>query len=56
MFVILVAPDALLEQLNVYRTTSAPYSIFFVQIASNYLRERMTAILPSSNVRVPFKK
>ena len=56
MTIIFIAPGAFLEQLNVFRTTSAPYSIFFVQIASNYLGEWLAATLPPSNVRIPFTK
>ena len=32
-----VAPGAFVSQLSSYRTTYAPYSVFFVQILSNYM-------------------
>jgi len=37
-----------------YRTTSAPYSIFFVQIGSSYVGEWLAKVLPAWRVRVPF--
>ena len=49
-----VAPGAFLSQLTRYRTTYAPYSVFFVQIASSYVGEWLANLLPAWNVRVPF--
>ncbi|KAG9231484.1 OPT oligopeptide transporter protein-domain-containing protein [Amylocarpus encephaloides] len=51
-----IIPGAFLTQLNQYRTTFAPYSIFFVQIASNYIGDWMARTLPAWNVRLPFTK
>jgi hypothetical protein len=51
-----VSPGAFLEQLNQYRTTSAPYSIFFVQIAASYVGDWLARILPAVDVRIPFTK
>ncbi|CAG8956488.1 hypothetical protein HYFRA_00003874 [Hymenoscyphus fraxineus] len=48
--VLLIAPGAFLVQLNQFRTTHAPYSIFFVQIASNYLGDWMARYLPAWEV------
>ncbi|KAL2070302.1 hypothetical protein VTL71DRAFT_13328 [Oculimacula yallundae] len=52
--IIFILPGAFLSQLSHYRTTSAPYSVFFVQIASNYVGVWLAKILPAWNVRVPF--
>lgn len=51
-----VSPGAFLEQLNQYRTTSAPYSIFFVQIAASYVGDWLARTLPAVDVRIPFTK
>jgi hypothetical protein len=51
-----VSPGAFLEQINQYRTTSAPYSIFFVQIAASYVGDWMARFLPAVEVKVPFTK
>jgi hypothetical protein len=51
---IFVAPGAFLSQLSHYRTTYAPYSVFFVQIASSYLGEWLAKVLPAKEVRIPF--
>jgi hypothetical protein len=51
-----VSPGAFLEQLNQYRTTSAPYSIFFVQIAASYVGDWLSRILPAVDVKIPFTK
>jgi hypothetical protein len=51
-----VSPGAFLEQLNQFRTTSAPYSIFFVQIAASYVGDWLARFLPAVNVRIPFTK
>ncbi|CZT46692.1 related to sexual differentiation process protein isp4 [Rhynchosporium secalis] len=49
-----IIPGAFLSQMSHYRTTYAPYSVFFVQIASNYVGIWLATVLPAWNVRVPF--
>lgn len=49
-----VPPGAFLQQLNMFRTTSAPYSMFFVQIAANYVGGWLARTLPAWDVRIPF--
>jgi hypothetical protein len=39
-----------------FRTTFAPYSVLFVQIASNYAGLGLAKILPAVVVNVPFTK
>lgn len=51
---IFVAPGAFLSQMSHYRTTSAPYSVFFVQICSNYVGIWLAKILPAKTIRLPF--
>jgi hypothetical protein len=51
-----IVPGAFLTQLDQYRTTFAPYSIFFVQIASNYVGDWMAKVLPAWEIRLPFTK
>jgi len=51
-----VIPGAFLSQMSTYRTTYAPYSVFFVQIASNYSGIWLAKVLPSTIVRIPFTK
>jgi hypothetical protein len=51
-----IPPGAFLSQLNMFRTTSAPYSIFFVQIAASYAGDWLAKTLPAWNVRIPFTK
>lgn len=51
-----VVPGAFLSQLSHFRTTYAPYSVFFVQIASSYLGDWLAKVLPAWQVRVPFTK
>ncbi|KAE8446224.1 hypothetical protein EG329_012449 [Mollisiaceae sp. DMI_Dod_QoI] len=53
---IFVPPGAFLQQLNMFRTTSAPYSIFFVQIAASYLGDWLAKVLPAWDIRIPFTK
>lgn len=52
--IIFVAPGAFLSQLSSYRTTYAPYSIFFVQICSNYAGMWMVKVLPAKRLTLPF--
>ncbi len=49
-----IPPGAFLQQLNMFRTTSAPYSIFFVQIAASYMGDWLAKTLPAKEVKVPF--
>ncbi|RAL58147.1 hypothetical protein DID88_002351 [Monilinia fructigena] len=37
-----------------YRTTSAPYSVFFVQICANYVGVWLAKVLPAKTVWLPF--
>jgi hypothetical protein len=52
--ILFVLPGAFLSQMSHFRTTYAPYSVFFVQIASNYVGMWLAKILPAWNVRLPF--
>lgn len=52
--ILFVIPGAFLSQLSHFRTTYAPYSVFFVQIASNYAGLWLAKVLPAWNVRIPF--
>jgi hypothetical protein len=54
--VFFVAPGAFVSQLSSYRTTYAPYSVFFVQILSNYAGLWLAKILPAKTIRLPFTK
>jgi hypothetical protein len=49
-----VIPGAFLSQMSHFRTTSAPYSVFFVQIASNYIGIWLAKVLPAWYIKVPF--
>jgi hypothetical protein len=49
-----VVPGAFLSQMSHFRTTYAPYSVLFVQIASNYAGLGLAKTLPAVFVRVPF--
>ena len=51
-----ITPGAFLAQMAVYRTTSAPYSIFFVQIGANFLGDWLAKCLPAWEMRFPFTK
>ncbi|KAG5944888.1 hypothetical protein E4U59_006641 [Claviceps monticola] len=52
--ILFVAPGAFLSQMAHFRTTYAPYSVFFVQIASNYVGVWLAKVLPDWTVRIPF--
>ncbi|KAI1495192.1 OPT oligopeptide transporter protein-domain-containing protein [Biscogniauxia mediterranea] len=52
--IIFVIPGAFLSQMNSFRTTYAPYSVFFVQIASNYFGLWLARVLPNRQIRIPF--
>lgn len=54
--VLFVVPGAFLSQMSSFRTTYAPYSVFFVQIASDYLGTWLAKVLPAWNMRVPFTR
>ncbi|PMD32926.1 OPT superfamily oligopeptide transporter [Hyaloscypha variabilis F] len=49
-----VIPGAFLSQMSHYRTNSAPYSIFFVQICANYAGQAMARFIPPVQVNIPF--
>ena len=49
-----VVPGAFLSMMSHFRTTYAPYSVFFVQIASSYAGVWLADILPAWTVKVPF--
>ncbi|KAJ5090693.1 hypothetical protein N7532_009377 [Penicillium argentinense] len=51
--VIFVIPGAFLSQLSYFRTTSANYSVFFVQIACHYFGHFLARSLPAWVIRVP---
>jgi hypothetical protein len=50
----LVVIGAFCAQLSHFRTTYVPFSVFFVQIVSNYLGIWLAKILPAWNVKIPF--
>lgn len=54
--IIFVVPGAFLSMMSHYRTTYAPYSIFFVQIASSYAGDWLAKILPTRDIRIPLTK
>ncbi len=54
--IIFIAPGAFLDTMNSYRTTSAAYSVFFVQIASHYTGKWLARVLPSKEVNLGFVK
>lgn len=47
-----IVPGAFIDTLNAYRTTSAAYSIFFVQIALHWAGKGLAAILPHKSVSI----
>lgn len=50
--IIFVSPGAFISTLNSYRTTSAAYSIFFVQICSHWLGKWLAKILPTKQYKL----
>ncbi|KAI0440650.1 OPT oligopeptide transporter protein-domain-containing protein [Xylaria telfairii] len=54
--IIFVVPGAFLSQINTFRTTYAPYSVFFVQIASNYVGLWLARVLPNRQISIPLTK
>ncbi|KAH1315106.1 hypothetical protein KXX65_008765 [Aspergillus fumigatus] len=51
-----VVPGAFLSQMSHYRTTQAPYSVFFVQIACHYVGHFLARWLPAWTIRIPLTK
>ncbi|PKX96015.1 OPT family oligopeptide transporter [Aspergillus novofumigatus IBT 16806] len=54
--VLFVVPGAFLSQMSHYRTTQAPYSVFFVQIACHYVGHFLARWLPAWTIRIPLTK
>lgn len=54
--ILFIVPGAFLSMMSRYRTTYAPYSVFFVQIASSYVGTWFAKYLPAWEIRVPFTK
>jgi OPT family oligopeptide transporter len=48
--ILFIVPGAFLSQMSYFRTTSAAYSVFFVQIASNYVGQWLAKILPNKKI------
>ena len=48
--IIFIIPGAFIDTMNSFRTTSAAYSIFFVQIASHWCGKWLARILPNKQV------
>ncbi|KAG9669149.1 OPT superfamily oligopeptide transporter, partial [Aureobasidium melanogenum] len=48
--ILFIVPGAFLSQMSYFRTTSAAYSVFFVQIASNYVGMWLAKILPNKKI------
>lgn len=51
-----VIPGAFMSQLSHYRTTYIPFSVFFTQVASNYIGIWMGEGLPAWEIRIPFTR
>ncbi|GJC77242.1 oligopeptide transporter 8 [Colletotrichum liriopes] len=54
--VVFVIPGAFLSMMSHFRTTYAPYSVFFVQIASSYVGVWLAKVLPAWEVRIPLTR
>lgn len=50
---VFVVPGAFLSQMSYFRTTKAPYSVFFVQIACHYAGHFLARVLPAWVSRLP---
>lgn len=50
--IIFILPGAFLDTMNSYRTTSAAYSIFFVQICSYWVGKWLAKILPRKQIGI----
>jgi OPT family oligopeptide transporter len=48
--ILFIVPGAFLSQMSYFRTTSAAYSVFFVQIASNYVGQWLAKVLPNKKI------
>lgn len=48
--VLFILPGAFLDTMNYYRTTSAAYSVFFVQIASYWCGKWLAKVLPNKSI------
>lgn len=53
---IFIIPGAFIDTMNSFRTTSAAYSIFFVQIAGHWCGKWLARVLPARNVRLGLLK
>ncbi|KAJ5156490.1 hypothetical protein N7492_009293 [Penicillium capsulatum] len=51
--IIFVIPGAFLSQMSYFRTTKAPYSVFFVQIACHYAGHFLAKSLPDWVIGIP---
>jgi hypothetical protein len=51
--ILFVSPGTFFAQLSSFRTTYAPYSVFFVQITSNYVGIWLAQVLPSRVFSIP---
>ncbi|EMG47498.1 OPT4 Oligopeptide transporter 4 [Candida maltosa Xu316] len=49
--VIFIIPGAFIDTMNSFRTTSAAYSIFFVQIASHWCGKWLARVLPNKQIK-----
>ncbi|KAJ3556588.1 hypothetical protein NPX13_g10100 [Xylaria arbuscula] len=54
--IIFVVPGAFVSQINRFRTTYTPFSVFFVQIASNYMGLWLAYALPNRKIGIPLTK
>lgn len=52
MTLIFVPPGAFLDTMSSYRTSSAAYSVFFVQIASYWMGKWLARVLPKKTIRI----
>lgn len=50
--IIFIVPGAFIDTMNTFRTTSAAYSIFFVQIASHWVGKFLARTLPNKEIRI----
>lgn len=48
--IIFIVPGAFIDTMNSFRTTSAAYSIFFVQLASHWVGKWLAKVLPDKKV------
>ncbi|KAG7665717.1 uncharacterized protein J8A68_000737 [[Candida] subhashii] len=50
--ILFIIPGAFIDTMNSYRTTSAAYSIFFVQIVSHWMGKWLAKTLPKRQIRI----